>query len=175
MSTKSTATALTVFALLVAAGPASAQFLGALDLTMSPSAGFPGVLAIVAPGDKVEIKIRQSRLGDQAGASKMQLYISPVKELGQLDPASAVLLAEAKVAPGGCLSVVLYIPDGLANTVWSLQGVAFYEQGGFATSGVLTTVITSEPEGVSPTDPHAPDEGPIKEPDADSSDEAEDQ
>ncbi len=172
MFNKTTATALTVFALLIAAAPASAQHFGALDLTMTPSVGIEGVYGIVAPGQKVEIKISQSRLGDLAGRSRMQLYAAPTTVFGQLDVASAVLLVEAKIAPGGSLSVVFNIPEALDNTVWTLQALATYEQGGFATSNAFTAIINSEFFAPAPRDPSDPDAGAAKETHADESEAA---
>ena len=111
----------------------------------------------------MEILISQARLADLAGASKLQLYVSPAKVLGQLDLPTAILLAEAKVGPGGSLSLVFYIPAALNNTIWSFKAVAFYGQGGYATSGVLTAIVNSAFFAPPPADSRDPDEGAEKE------------
>ena len=83
MGTKSTA--LSVLVLLLVSATATAQ-MGALDLTLTPSFGVPGVWAIVAPNDVVKLAVGQDRLdAEKARPIKNQIYVSTISVLGELN------------------------------------------------------------------------------------------
>lgn len=163
MSTKSITTTLSVLALLVVSGSASAQ-LGGLDLSLTPSQGIHGVWALVSPGDNVRLEVRHGNIAADDGLpAKWQIYISTISVLGELNSKTAVLLAQGGTEDGQAFGLKLQIPE-LDNTAWSLKVVAFYADGSVATSNVLTLIINSFLAG---DDPHIdPPDVPSDDPDA---------
>ncbi len=151
-------TALSVLVLLLVSATATAQ-MGALDLTLTPSLGVPGVYAIVAPNDVVTLAVGQDRLNaEKALPAKIQVYASPIDDVkGALNLETAVLLAQGSVAAGADFAVTFQISEGLDFTNWSFQAVAFYKGGSIATSKVLTVIINSElaapPQKMNPVEP----------------------
>ena len=142
MFTKSITT-LSVVALLVVSGSATAQ-LGALNMTLTPSQGVPGVYAIVGPNANVKLNVDRTQNGLDAGlTATIQIWVSPINVLGELDLENAMLLTQGAVASGDNYGLQFLIPAILDNTAWSLLAVAFFEDGSVATSDVLTVIINS--------------------------------
>ena len=134
---KSTITTLSFVALFALSTAATAQEKGSLALDLSPSDGPSGMWAIVNPGDMCALTVSQQP-AETARPATIYIFISGVKELGQLDVASAVLLAQGKTEND--FGLKLQIPQ-MAEAAFSVQALAIYGDGSYATSPVLTVFV----------------------------------